>query len=113
MKLQSVANGHLVFDNGYILDYWYDRECCEDNYPDFSNIADEVGDYDFDEKQLRLERVEDYGFRFGDSRRMFFVPCYSDQNGYYSSDITVRFFDSKHRNKGYLQVGVECEVRCL
>lgn len=91
MKLKKVCGNQLLFDNGYILDTWHNQECCEDNYADFSNVADEVGDYEFNEKDLRLERVQDYGFRFGDNRKMFFVPCYTEQNGYYSSDIEVKF----------------------
>ena len=31
------------------------------------------------------------GFRFGDNQAMFFVPCYSEQNGYYSSDVDIYY----------------------
>lgn len=27
--------------------------------------------------------------------RMFFVPCYSEQNGYYSRDVDIYFNDEK------------------
>jgi hypothetical protein len=33
---------------------------------------------------------------------MFFVPCYSSQNGYYSSDIDVYL-------NGVLQCSLDCE----
>lgn len=35
---------------------------------------------------------------------MFFIPCYSDQNGYYSSDIDI-FYDGRH------VFNVDCEER--
>lgn len=112
MKLKKVYSDQLLFDNGYILETYHRQDCCEHNYPDFSNIADEVGNYGFDETRLCLERVKDCGFRFGDNKRMFFVPCYSEQNGYYSSDITVRFFNKENKNADdHLQLEAECRVK--
>lgn len=51
-------------------------------------------DYEFDEN-LIFEAVEDAGFRFGDKGMMFFIPCYSEQNGYYSSDIQIYYNQRK------------------
>lgn len=33
----------------------------------------------------------DYDFRFGDHRILFFVPCYSEQNGYYTDEVDIYY----------------------
>lgn len=44
---------------------------------------------------MRFEFVDGSGFRFGDNRMMHFVPCYSDQNGYYSDEIDIYYNGEK------------------
>ena len=88
MKIKEVNNTTIVFDNGKVISFDHYQDCCEDNYADFSQIDDLARDYDFEDK-LKFEKCENYGFMFGDSRRMFFVPCYSEQNGYYSFDVDI------------------------
>jgi hypothetical protein len=77
------------YDEIVTIGYEHEPDCCEYNYADFSQIDEEAYHYNFNEKSFRIETVEDAGFRFGDEKRMFFVPCYSEQNGYYSSDIDI------------------------
>lgn len=56
------------------------------------------------EKNFIFEKVDDYGFRFGNEYGLlFFIPCYSDQNGYYSSDIDIYYNNIKVLN-------LECEL---
>jgi len=50
---------------------------------------------EFDTKNMVFERVEGSGFRFGNENKMFFVPCYSEQNGYYSTEIEIYYNDKK------------------
>ena len=39
-----------------------------------------------------FEENNDFGFRFGsDHVNMFFVPCYSVQNGYYNSAVDIYY----------------------
>lgn len=90
MKIKSIDDYKIVFDNGSTLSYEHDQDCCENNFADFLHLDTEAASYDFPE-ELQFEAVEGQGFRFGDGQRMFFVPCYSDQNGYYSSDISILF----------------------
>lgn len=104
MKIKKVTEEVIVFDNGTVISYDHCRDCCEDNYADFKQIESEALDYDF-ETELKFEAVEETGFRFGDSRRMFFIPCYSEQNGYYSSDIDIYY-------KGEEVLSFEAEMRC-
>ena len=95
MKIREVTDRHILFDNGSEITYDHAQECCEYNYADFSQLDDEARAYDYDEQNMKFEAVENSGFRFGDNRRMFFVPCYSDQNGYYSADIEIYYNNVK------------------
>ena len=91
MKIEKIENGRIIFDNGNTISYDHDQDCCEQNYADFEQLDDLGRAYDFDESTMQFEFVEDAGFRFGDARQMFFVPCYSDQNGYYTTQIDIYY----------------------
>lgn len=90
MRIKEITRERITFDNGNYIIYDHKSYCCERNYADFDYLQDEVGimTYDFPE-ELEFEIVNGYGFRFGSDYRKFFVPCYSEQNGYYSSDINI------------------------
>lgn len=88
MFIKEVTDNAIVFDNGSEITFDHDKDCCEYNFADFSQLEPLALSYDFEEV-LRFEAVDKQGFRFGDSKMMFFVPCYSEQNGYYSSDIEI------------------------
>ena len=90
MKIKSVEEEKLVFDNGFTITSDHAQDCCEYNYADFPQLDDIAMATDFD-PDLKFEAVEGAGFRFGNEGKMFFVPCYSDQNGYYSSDIEIYY----------------------
>lgn len=90
MKIKEITEEQITFDdNSYI---WYDHEqdCCEYNYADFEYLTDECGvmSYDFD-TDLQFCGIENSGFSFGDNHKKFFVPCYSEQNGYYTDQIDI------------------------
>ena len=89
MRIKEITSEHILFDNGNYITFWHCPDCCEENYADFSQLDSEASDYDFDE-DLKFEIVPEAGFRFGD-KRMFFIPCYSDQNGYYSDDVEISY----------------------
>lgn len=91
MKIKEITDCGIVFDNGNSLTDCHERDCCETNYADWCYLKDEMGgeifNIDFDENLVFEE--SDSGFRFGSGINMFFVPCYSEQNGYYSSDVDI------------------------
>lgn len=88
-RIISVSDSCILFDDGSIMTFGHDSDCCEWNYADFEAIDPEALSYDFDMNALTFEAC-DGGFRFGDHpERMFFVPCYSEQNGYYSADVDI------------------------
>lgn len=96
MKIHKVNEERLKFDNGNYISFNHCPDCCEYNYADFQQVVEnnsDILDYNFEEN-LIFENCG-MGFRFGDSRRMFFVPCYSEQNGYYSTDIDI-YYNGNH-----------------
>lgn len=91
MKITNIKNKSINFNNGMAISFDHAQECYEDNYADFKQIENIAYDIDFDE-ELIFERVKDSGFRFGSiGTPMFFIPCYSRQNGYYSSNVDIYF----------------------
>lgn len=91
MKICKITDAAIIFDEGSAITYNHCQDCCEDNYADFRQLQDEAGVMDYDFGDLDFVYCEGAGFRFGDARRMFFVPCYSEQNGYYSTEIDIYY----------------------
>ena len=87
-KIVTVDSQKIEFDDGTQIVFDHDTECCEYNYADFEQLDDLARTYTF-RGDISFETVDRSGFRFGDGRQMFFVPCYSEQNGYYSSNLDV------------------------
>ena len=90
MYIKEVTDKTITFDNGSTITYDHEQDCCENNYADFKQLDDLARSYDFNEDTIRFEKCGS-GFRFGDYRRMFFVPCYSEQNGYYSNAVDIYY----------------------
>ena len=88
MKIWQVDETGIEFYDGMKITSYHHADCCEQNYADYEQLDDLAKSYDF-KFPLKFETVDGSGFRFGDEKRMFFVPCYSEQNGYYSSEITI------------------------
>jgi hypothetical protein len=42
---------------------------------------------------------------FGDGRRWFFVPCYNEQNGYYSDKLDIAYGKCVRKLTGYNKKG--------
>lgn len=114
MKIKQINDREIIFDNGYILDSFHDRDCCEDVYADFEilktyNVSTKTGktinikDIEFEEYiEKIMEKVEDAGFNLiSKIGEKFFVPCYNDNNGYYSNEIILRL------KKGEITVSID------
>ena len=106
MRIVSTDYNKVVFDNNYQISCSHQPDCCEYNYADFQQLDDEAINYDYAENLL-FEIVDGHGFRFGDKRRLFFVPCYSEQNGYYSSDIDIQYYNDKNEIISHFNVNCE------
>lgn len=83
------GQGGIEFSDGSALIDEHEQDCCENVYADFSNLDSDIKSYDF-KGTIKIEKAKN-GFKFGDSRRWFFVPCYNVQNGYYSDNLTIEY----------------------
>lgn len=98
MRILNVIEYSIKFDNGKEISFDHDQDCCEINYADFEQLDSLAREVDFSEP-LVFESC-DYGFRFGNPPiNMFFVPCYSIQNGYYSTALDI-WYDDKEVIRG-------------
>lgn len=90
MKIKEITYEKILFDNGETITYDHAQECCETNYADFEQLDDIAKTTNFS-TPLVFEKVEEVGFRFGNKENMFFIPCYSSQNGYYTADLDIYY----------------------
>lgn len=97
MKITKVTDGGIYFDNGNVISYNHVQDCCECNYADFSNLNSNNIDYDYEfNPDLEFTFIDDEGFLFGSTdengyTHKIFIPCYSEQNGYYTTDIDIYY----------------------
>lgn len=89
MRIKRVTDACIEFDTGDILRSWHRPVCCEENFASFSELEDIARETEFQEPLL-FEAVCG-GFRCGNEGKMFFIPCYSEQNGCYTSDVDIEF----------------------
>ena len=106
IRIIDITEEEIVFSNGQRITFDHNQDCCELNYADFEQLDDLARAYKF-QLPLKFEAVNDCGFRFGDSRRMFFVPCYSYQNGYYTCEIDIYYSGYANGNKPVLSFDAE------
>lgn len=108
MKIIKITSEEICFDNGNYLTYSHNIDCCENNYADFSQLKDtgiENEEFEFSEKMFELEN--ECGFRLvANSGNKYFIPCYSCQNGYYSSDLDIIF----QCKTGQFIVNIDCKL---
>ena len=108
MKIKEINEEKIIFNNGYILKYYHEQDCCEQVYAEFEilndyNISTKTGkiinikDIDFEENlEDLIQGIEEEGFNMiSKIGEKFFVPCYNSQNGYYSDDLELILEKSK------------------
>lgn len=100
-KISEVTGEAIIFSDGSRITFDHEQDCCEDNYADFQQLDDLAYGYTFIGEMTF--KSHNSGFLFGDSRRQFFVPCYSSQNGYYTSDLSIYY-------NGVCQLNIDCEI---
>jgi len=107
MKILEIADDCIKFDNGYELEYYHSQDCCENVYADFEilktyNLSTKTGEkinikeIDFEESLDNLiQEIKGTGFNITSKiGEKFFIPCYNEQNGYYSSDLELILYKS-------------------
>ena len=91
MKIVSVTDDYILFDNNSTITFDHEQDCYEWNYADFAQLDDITRAVEF-ERPLEFQACEGQGFLFGNRPdKMFFVPCYSSQNGYYSTGVDIYY----------------------
>jgi len=110
MRIKKITDEGIYFDNGDSIFYEHDQDCCENNYADFTVISrnDVNFDYDFDPDEMIFKRIEGAGFCFGNEGHLIFVPCYSEQNGYYSDEIEICYYDIRKNETKTVINNLEC-----
>jgi len=84
MKLILIDEQGLKFDDGTVVEHFHDQDCCETVYADWKQLED-TGILNREFNDIKIEGVKRSGFRLNG----YFVPCYNEQNGYYSSGLEV------------------------
>ncbi len=97
MKIDYVYSKGIFFDNGNSIIAKHEAECSEKNYADLSVLTEDNVNWNFDfSPDLEFKFEDGMGFKFGSKDKnglmhWIFIPCYSEQNGYYSSDIDILY----------------------
>lgn len=85
------ADDGLELNDGTIITFYHQQDCCESVYADLNALNDTgfFEDESLSRDNLKIEFVKGYGVRING----YGIPCYNEQNGYYSSQIqlTVHF----------------------
>lgn len=88
--IDEVTDEHILFQNGSEITFSHDADCCEWNYADFKQLDDLGRSAPYFINELDFGHVPNAGFSMQDAfGRRHFIPCYSEQNGYYSSDVDI------------------------
>ena len=108
MKIVSINKAGILFDTGMTLEDYHEQDCCEDVYADWVNMQImgereknyvNAADLDFFENILMsIVPIDDLGFYIVTKQGIcILVSCYNYQNGYYSSDLELKY-DDKSRD---------------
>ena len=74
----KLKNGTTIVDN-------HEQDCCENVYADWSALEDTT----FHDEVVSFEQLELKEEHEGFSINGYFVPCYEQQNGYYSNNLEI------------------------
>lgn len=88
----------MEFDNSTKIEGDHQQDCCESNYIDFKGSLKDILEVGQEFKTIEIKKDEDtnkYGFDLYLDNVRYPINCYSDQNGYYSSDIEVKLMTSE------------------
>lgn len=119
MKITKWDDDYIYFSDGSTISYWHKQDCCEYNWADFSVLEVFYQDEEFNDFEvipvddcgfllsLKLPTPDPWYYDYIPTKKIF-VPCYSDQNGYYSSDLAIVIRRPERESKA---VYLECELR--
>lgn len=96
VKVVKIDGLGIYFDNGYSLQDYHDSECCENHYLGFDSL--DLSEFDGLEFDLSgdnfFKKIEDFGIELVPIKGWGVkIAGYSDNNGWYSSDLSISVFD--------------------
>jgi hypothetical protein len=104
VKVLSVTENHIEFDNGVNLLSSHDSDCCESHWLSFEHLSL----FDFEGLEFDLtnddffKKIPGFGIELiplhGHSVK---IPGYGSNNGYYSTDLQLVLSDGKGFYKEY------------
>jgi len=114
MKIKSICEDGITFDNGSMLTHYHNQDCCEAVYADWGNMIAmtesegnelKLSDYDFFDNILdSVVPIKRLGFYLVTMQGLCIrVDCYDIQNGYYSSNLELCHTSGKE-NKTYKNI---------
>lgn len=101
MKISSLSENIIQFDNGSSICFHHRQDCCEHVYADcegIQSLSTENFPYnavEFDEPPLFFMQSGVGVVLVAKTGMKYLISCYNSQNGYYSSNLSMSFFNSK------------------
>lgn len=84
-KYNIITEWNVTLSDGTTICCDHNAGCCENNFASFEALKDTT----FEDVCITYDNLEieanEYGFKING----YFVPCYSMQNGWYSTDIDI------------------------
>jgi hypothetical protein len=101
MKITSLAEDRIQFDNGSRIEFEHWQDCCEQVYADCENIQS-LSTENFPYKEVEFNEPPEFFMEEGvgvvlvaKTGMKYLISCYNKQNGYYSSKLSMSFVNSK------------------
>lgn len=119
MKIKKWDDNYILFTDCSAISYEHRQDCCEVNWADFSVLEVFYQDEEFDDFEvipvddcgfllsLKLPTPDPWYYDYTPTKKIF-IPCYSDQNGYYGSDLTIIIRRPEYKTK---IIDLSCELR--
>ena len=105
MKIVEIKAESIVFDNGTNIDSYHEGECSEYHWAEFRTLGSynlnpktgktiSIFELDFPENiEDSIQLIEGEGFNLvASDGSKYFVPCYGENNGWYSTDLTLEIY---------------------
>lgn len=120
MRVINAEYERVDFSDGSYMESHHVPDCCEYNYADFSVLAidPELTKGEFESVSI-VGKKEGTGVmllfeglphrKLGTYNKKVLVPCYSEQNGWYSSNVTVKHYNKDGKQLGYAALK-ECKM---
>lgn len=107
---------HFTDETFLTIETYHDQDCCESVYGDFSAVKAQFNELPGKKlKELVVKSVSEMGFllNFKVGWREYnkiFVACYNSQNGYYSSNLSLRIKNGETTTEVDISDAVEDQI---